>query len=142
MKNIKVLLLTVSIALTSNTFALQTNLMAAISPSHGKPGHNFESYSTHAYNIYNDDTVTHIYKWHIKQCPMYNGRPEVCPENEGGKLTLVPGQFFTFNRKLTMELKCGAAKQSIPTYAESTLEMDNPNGQYWVKKATSTATCE
>lgn len=127
--------------LSSPLYAADNGIMTVLAPSNGKVGHKFESHSIHAYYIYNDDNVVHTYKWLIKQCPMYNGRPEVCPENDGGKLTLRPGQEFRFNRKLTMQLVCGAEKQSISTYAMSELESTNPKDKYLKQEAISSATC-
>lgn len=127
--------------LSSPIYASDNAVMTVLAPSHGKVGHNFDSSSVHGFYIRNDDTVTHVYKWLIKQCPMYNGRPDVCPENDGGKLTLKPNQEFKFNRTLTMHLKCGAERQSIPTYAMSELDSDNPNDKYLKQEAINSATC-
>ena len=127
--------------LSSSIYASDNSVITKLSPSHGKVGHNFESTSVHSFYLRNDDKITHVYKWLIKQCPMYNGRPDVCPENDGGKLTLQPNQEFRFDRQLIMHLKCGADRQSIPTYALSTLESDNPNDQYLKQEAINSATC-
>ncbi|MGO0624768.1 hypothetical protein ACTMJF_24045 [Escherichia coli] len=136
----KKILLALSL-LSSSIYAADNVVLTQLSPSHGKVGHKFESYSVHAFYLYNDDNVTHTYHWLIKQCPMYNGRPEVCPENGGGKLTLKPGQHFQFQRTLTMQLVCGAEKQSISTYAMSELDSDNPKDKYLKQEAINSATC-
>jgi hypothetical protein len=134
-------LLTLIGLLSFSAYAAENLVTVELNPSQGKVGHAFESTSIHTFYLRNNDNVTHIYKWLIKQCPMYGGRPDVCHENDGGKLTLMPGQEFQFNRTLIMHLRCGADKESIPTYALSSLDSDNPHDKFLSKEVISHATC-
>lgn len=137
---IKKIVTLLTLSLSINVHAKETYIMALIDSPRGKALHNFESKSTHSFYIYNEDKVTHVYNWVMRQCIFYNGSPSKCPTYDSGKLTLSPGQVFQFGHFLTLNLFCEDKNFKLDLYAQSTLKRDD--GKAWMDENYSVAICE